>query len=157
MLQACVEIEAVISYGYIAKTAEHPIVREIFLRVMRDEAQHREYFISFAKALVESGVAPPKDVLAMAYAWVRPEVGETYGSARRVQTRRLGFVNWWEKVIASHDNPLVLWANKETEQWLRSRKVLSLLSAVRQITGLHVESTNDLERAYLSCLAEAAA
>ncbi|MFV0133049.1 hypothetical protein ACLGIH_07390 [Streptomyces sp. HMX87] len=67
ILQACVEIEACVSYGWQSRTSEDGLVRDVFLTIMKDEVQHRQYFASFAKALVESGVYPVKDVLSMAF------------------------------------------------------------------------------------------
>jgi hypothetical protein len=149
ILQACVEIEAVVSYGRIAQMADDPLVRQVFLTVMRDEAQHRQYFISFAKALVDAGAFPVKDILSMAYAWIRPDVGETLGSDRARQSRREGFVNWWEQVVQDADDPLVLWNSDELKVELTERKRQSLLAAVRRVTGLAVHTVEQLGKAYL--------
>lgn len=153
MLQACVEIEASVAYGEIAKGAHDPLVREIFHRITRDEVQHRQYFVSFAEALIDAGVYPAKDALAMAYTWVRPKGGETHGSKRERQTEREGFVNWWERVRKDEGDEYAL-----KDEWIRSddlqaKKVRSVLKAVAQATGQRLDSVEDLQRAYFRSLA----
>lgn len=153
MLQACVEIEASVTYGEIAKTAHDPLVREIFHRITRDEVQHRQYFVSFAEALIDAGVYPAKDALAMAFTWVRPKGGETHGSMREKQSSREGYVNWWERVRKDEGDEYAL-----KDEWIRSedlqaKKVRSVLKAVAQATGLRLESVDDLQRAYFRSLA----
>jgi hypothetical protein len=152
VLQACVEIEAVVSYGHIAQAAHDPLVQQVFLKVMRDEAQHRQYFISFAKALVDSGAFPVKDILSMAFAWIRPDAGETLGSDRKRQSHREGFINWWDHVVQDVDDPLVLWDDVQLKQELHEKKCRSLLTAVRHMTGLTVSTVDQLRRAYLASL-----
>lgn len=152
MLQACVEIEAAVAYGEMAKTTHDPIIREIFLRIMKDEVQHREYFVSFAKALVDSGVYPIKDVLSMAYTWIRPDGGETLGSTRREQTAREGFVNWWEHVVTDDTAGIALRDDQIRSESLQAKKERSVLVAVQHATGIPVKSTTELKRAYLASL-----
>jgi hypothetical protein len=152
LLQACVEIEACVVYGQIAKNSRDPLVKEIFWRIMRDESQHRQYFISFAKGLVDSGVYPIKDVLAMAYTWIRPVAGETYGSNRNQQSKREGFVNWWEHVCTDSEKGVALANDYIFADNLRIKKEKSLLAAIFEITGIKVNSVKELERIYLNSI-----
>jgi ferritin-like protein len=152
MLQTCVEIEACATYGYMAHSAKDPLVREIFQRIMRDESQHRKYFISFAKGLVDSGVYPVKDVLSMAYTWLRPNVGETHGSTREQQPERQGFVNWWERVRIDEESGLALTDEQIRSKSLQSRKEKSIFSAVSEATGIKVNSVKELQVAYFKSL-----
>lgn len=152
MLQACVEIEACANYGYMSQISPDPLFRDVFYKIARDEAQHRQYFISFAKALVDFGVYPMKDVMSMAYTWVRPGAGETYGSTRDKQTQREGYVNWWERMrTAERDGELAFDSICHAEN-IRQRKEKSLFSAVYDATGIKVDSVSGLERAYFKSL-----
>lgn len=153
MLQACVEIEATVAYGEIATNAHDPLVREIFTRITRDEVQHRQYFVAFAQALVDAGVFQAKDALAMAFTWVRPKGGETHGSMRERQTKREGYVNWWEHVRKEEGDDHAL-----KHDWIRSanlqaKKTRLVLNAAEQAAGLPLASVEDLQRAYFRSLA----
>ncbi|MEV1047510.1 hypothetical protein [Streptomyces sp. NPDC049916] len=151
MLQACVEIEACVSYGWQSRTTEDPLVRDVFHTVMKDEVQHRQYFASFAKALVDSGVYPLKDVLSMAYTWVRPDGGETYGAARDSQTERQGHVNWWERT-RSGEEEFALADDALHEGSVHAKKLTSVFALVREVTGIQITSYEDLKRAYFASL-----
>lgn len=152
VLQACVEIEACVTYGEMAKTSGDPLVRDVFFQVMRDEVQHRQYFTSFAKALVDAGVYPVKDILSMAYVWVRPDSGETFGSTRKDQSHREGFVNWWEQVRVEPDDGLALRDDQIRTPALHERKVRSVLAMVREATDLEITTVEQLKRAYVASL-----
>ncbi|MEU8954753.1 hypothetical protein AB0C93_10635 [Streptomyces sp. NPDC048518] len=151
ILQACVEIEACVSYGWQSRTTEDGLVRDVFHTIMKDEVQHRQYFASFAKALVESGVYPIKDVLSMAYTWVRPDGGETFGSARAAQTEREGFVNWWERTRTAEEE-FGLGDDALHEGSVHMKKLTSVFALVREVTGIHTQSYEDLKRAYFASL-----
>lgn len=151
VLQACVEIEACVSYQHAARTSQDELVHDVFHTIMKDEVQHRQYFASFAKALVESGVYPVKDVLSMAYTWIRPDGGETFGSARAAQTERQGFVNWWER-IRTDDDAFALADDALHEGSVHARKLGSVFALVREITGIETRSYEDLKRAYFASL-----
>ncbi|MEV7867370.1 hypothetical protein AB0P17_15005 [Streptomyces sp. NPDC088124] len=151
VLQACVEIEACVSYGWAARGTEDELVHDVFHTVMKDEVQHRQYFASFAKALVETGVYPVKDVLSMAYSWVRPDGGETFGSAREAQTERQGHVNWWERVRTG-DEEYGLADDSLHEGPIHAKKLSSVFALVREATGIQAESYDDLKRAYFASL-----
>ncbi len=154
MLQACVEIEAAITYGEMAKKAHDPLVRDVFLNIMRDEVQHRQYFTSFAQALVDADVYPAKDVLAMAFTWIRPN-GETHGSTRKQQTNREGFVNWWERVRTEDGDELALHDEQIRSAYLQSKKERSVLKAVFEATGQRYENVSELRRGYMKSLVRA--
>jgi hypothetical protein len=119
--------------------------------------QHRQYFVSFAEALIDSGVYPAKDALAMAFTWVRPKGGETHGSMRERQTAREGYVNWWERVRKDEGDEYALKDDWIRSDYLQAKKVRSVLKAVAQATKLELESVEDLQRAYFRSLAPARA
>jgi hypothetical protein len=152
ILQACVEIEASITYGEMARTSTNPLVKDVFLHIMRDEVQHRQYFLSFAKALIDANVYPVKDILSMAYTWLRPGAGETHGSTRTQQARRTGFVNWWEHVKTDEKDDLHLRDDQIRSNKLLFAKTKSVLSAVKNVTGIHLGSIKALEHAYYESL-----
>ncbi|MFF7603790.1 hypothetical protein [Streptomyces parvulus] len=151
ILQACVEIEACVSYQHAARTSGDELVHDVFHTIMKDEVQHRQYFAAFAKALVESGVYPVKDVLSMAYTWIRPDGGETYGSTREAQTERQGFVNWWERIRTDEDD-FALGDDALHEGSVHARKLSSVFALVREVTGIETRSYEDLKRAYFASL-----
>ena len=152
VLQACVEIEACVAYRMTAHNSGDELVRDVFHQVMKDEVQHRQYFASFAKALVDSGVYPVKDVLSMAYSWVRPDGGETYGSARDAQTERKGHVNWWEGIRTDDEDEFRLSSEWIHQGAVLDRKLTSVFALVREATGIQTESYDDLKRAYFASL-----
>lgn len=154
LLQACVETEASVTYGEMAKTATDPLVRELFLKVMRDEVQHRRYFIAFAKALVDCGAYSAKDAFSVVYTWLRPEHGETYGAKRKVQTEHKGFVNWWEH-LKQNDDDLALEDGQNHGPHLQAKKQKSLMSALETITGIKVTTFEELQSTYFRMLRNA--
>ena len=151
---ACIEIEACATYGRVAQTTKDPVVKEIFLRVARDEAQHRQHFIAFARGLVESNVYPAKDVLSMAYAWIRPESGQTYASQRQQQLERQGFVNWWTELSIDGEDELSLKQEQFHSRNLQSKKERSIFAGVYEATGIKVNSIEELQRAYIKSLTQ---
>lgn len=150
MLQACVEIEATVTYGELAKSSKHPLVREVFHRIMKDEVQHRQYFASFAKALIDSDVYQRKDILSLAFMWVRPDSGETHGSKRDKQTNREGFVNWWEQVDTEGD--IAMGDDQYRSQHLQEKKTRSILAVASYATGVKIENVDMLKTAYYKSL-----
>lgn len=153
MLQACVEIEACVAYGETVKMSENPMIKAVFGKITSDESQHRAYFISFARALVESGGYPIKDVLAMAYTWVRPKGGETHGAHREKQAHREGFVNWWETLKTDPNDELALEQDQNRSERLQEKKIRGILSAVEECTGLPIKTVGELEKTYMKSLA----
>ncbi|MEZ4241581.1 MAG: ferritin-like domain-containing protein [Myxococcota bacterium] len=151
VLQACVEIEVSITYANAAKTTDNPMIREIFLQIMRDEVQHRQYFVAFAQALVDAGVYPAKDALAMAFHWIKPG-GELYGSTRSAQSSRDGYVNWWE-MTRTGDDDVAVTDDQHFDERILSQKRTSVLKVASQSTRTHYDSVAGLKKAYLRALA----
>jgi rubrerythrin len=152
MLQACVEIEACVAYGEVARTSENPLVKQVFARITADESQHRAYFIAFARALVESDAYPLKDILSMAYTWIRPKGGETHGSYREKQTERKGFVNWWQNMKTDPEDELRMDKEQFQTDHLQEKKIRAVLSAVEEGTGIPLKTADDLQKAYMKSL-----
>lgn len=153
MLQACVEVEVAVTYAEAAKTTTSPLMREFYTRISRDEVQHRQYFVSFAQGLVDAGVYPAKDALAMAFHWVRPS-GELYGSTRSAQSTRTGYVNWWETVRVESDDPNAITQDQHFAAEIFAKKTKSVLKAVHQVTGQDYETVDELKKAYFRSLRE---
>jgi len=151
MLQACVEIEATVFYGTMARVARDPLVRQVFHNIMRDEVQHRQYFVAFSQALIEAGVFPAKDALAMAFTWIKPN-GETMGSSREKQTEREGFVNWWEHAKTDTSDPYEA-ASFMRRPELQKLKERGVLKAAGKATGQTFAKFPDLQKAYFKSLA----
>lgn len=156
ILQACVEVEAIVTYGGWAKRSTDPLVRDIFLNVTRDEVQHRQYFISFAKALIDAGIGSAKDALAMAYTWIRPKGGETHGSAREKQSQREGYVNWWEGIDRG-DRPGAMVDDMYRSEGYQAQKTRSVLAAVSEVIGERIETFEALQSRYFLALRAKAA
>lgn len=151
ILQGCVEVEATVVYSNTARTTEHPLVRAVFHKVMTDEVQHRLYFEAFARALVESGASANSRVLGMAYAWLRPEGGETKGPTRIKQEDRQGFVNWWESAGPGGHHGLDESQIRSKE--LHQTKQRSILQMVRHCTvDDSIVDIDSLRRAYMQSL-----
>jgi|GEM_PF-1688631 len=152
MLQACVEVEVAVTYANQAKATKSPLIHDIFNQVMKDEVQHRQYFVSFAQALVDAKVYPAKDALAMAFTWLRPKGGELYGSKRDAQTPREGYVNWWE-TVRTHDHADAVTDQQHYANELFEKKKTSILKAVHEATGQRYDTVEDLQRGYFKSLA----
>lgn len=149
MLQACVETEVTISYANMVKTTKNPLVREVFKRVMQDESQHRLYFISFAKALVDIGIIPNKDILSMTYSWIRPG-GDSYSTQREKISTRNEHINWWETV--DHDDGYKLAESQYKNDSIQKQKDTSVYHMIKFTTGVEVNSIEELQKAYMSSL-----
>ena len=149
ILQACVEIEVTISYSHMVKNSKNPLIKEMFRAVQKDESQHRLYFISFAKALVDIGVVPVKDILSMAYSWVRSG-GDTYNTERKNVPKRDGYINWWESVDSNSGYKMDEKQYKNNK--IHKQKETSVFQLVRFITDIRVNNISDLKKAYLSSL-----
>ena len=155
MLQACVEVEVGVTYAETAKMTKDPLIREVFTSVMRDEIQHRAYYVSFSQALIDAGVYPAKDALAMAFTWLRPKGGELLGSTREKQTPREGYVNWWETVKTDPNDPHAVVADQHFSEKLFQTKQRSVLKAVAQATGQRYSNFEQLQKAYFKSLVPA--
>ena len=137
VLLAISEITATVNYSWCASVAQDVGLKKLFKQIAMDELQHMSYFISFAKALVDSQEYSPKGAFAVAHLFVR-EGGELYGSQRQEIERRDSHVNWWDSLKYE----MVIPDNIE-------RKLAFIYSALRQITGIQVKSVVEIERTWL--------
>lgn len=149
ILQACVEIEVTISYSHMVKNSKNPIVCEVFSAIEKDESQHRLYFISFAKALLDVGIIPLKDILSMAYSWIRPG-GDAYNTERNSVSKRDGYINWWETVDNNPDYSMD--ERQYKNEKIHKQKEASVFQFIKFITGLEIKNLDELKNAYLSSL-----
>ena len=137
VLLAISEITATVNYSYCASVAQDPGLKKLFKQIAADEAQHMTYFISFAKALVDSKEYSPKGAFAVAHLFVR-EGGELYGSKRQNLEQRDSHVNWWDALKYEVTIP----DNIERKQGM-------IFSTLRQITGIEVNSAKEVEQKWL--------
>lgn len=138
-LLAISEITAAVNYGQASMLARDPGLRALFKQVGADEIQHMTYFVSFAKALVESRRFHAKDALSVAHFFLRDE-GDLRGSRRTRVEARDTHVNWWDHVefVEGVVSPEAL-----------ERKQSLVFSAVHKITGLTVRSADEVEEAWM--------
>ncbi|MCG9889835.1 MAG: hypothetical protein MH252_02015 [Thermosynechococcaceae cyanobacterium MS004] len=138
VLLAISEITAMVNYSTCAQLAQDPGLRKLFKQIASDEAQHLSYFISFAKALVDSGEYSPKGAFAITHFFLR-EDGELQGSQRQKKEQRNTHVNWWDALEYDWDQvPNNL-----------ARKQGIIFSVLRQITGIAVHSVNEVEQTWM--------
>jgi hypothetical protein len=137
-LLAISEITAAVNYGQCQQVVEDPGLRRIFKQVAADEIQHRNYFVSFAKALVDSGEYHAKDAFAVAHLFLR-EDGEMMGSARSQVERRGTHVNWWDQLETSDDHRPEAYEKKEQ----------LICGALKKITGIEVRSRDEVEDTWM--------
>lgn len=138
VLLAFSEITASVNYATCANMTKDPGLRALFKQISSDESQHLSYFISFAKALVDSGKYPVKNAFAIAHFFLR-EGGELQGSQRSVREVRETHVNWWDALDYDWDQ---MPDNTKQKEGL-------IFSALRQITGISVKSIPDVEATWL--------
>ncbi len=132
------EITAMVNYLCCARLANDAMLRALFKQVAADEAQHMRYFISFAKALVDSGHYPPKDAFAIAHLFLRDD-GELSGSKRERVEARGTHVNWWDNLdTGSIEIP------DDTEA-----KQKAIYSALKRVTGIDVDSPDEVEDTWM--------
>jgi rubrerythrin len=139
-LLAISEITAAVNYGQCQLIVADPGLRQLFKQVAADEIQHRNYFISFAKALVDSGEYPAKDAFAVAHMFLRSD-GELQGSARGRVEDRGTHVNWWDS-LDTGDNDYTPEAYEKKQQLI--------FGALRKITGISVSSVEQVEDTWMS-------
>lgn len=136
------EINATSNYVSCAALTRDAGLRKLFKQVAADEVQHMRYYISFGKALVDSGKYPAKDAFAMAHMFLR-EGGEIYGSGRGKIENRSTHVNWWDHLetgeIEQPDN--------------LDRKQKLIFSALEEVTGIRVSSADEVEEAWMDLVA----
>jgi hypothetical protein len=143
-LLACSEINAAVTYNEYARLTKEPGLRALLLQVGADEVQHMRYFISFSKALVDSGEYEAKGALAIAHLFVRPG-GEIYGVTREVTNDRSTHVNWWDHLDAPQDGVSLLMGVE--------KKLAMTYKMVEQITGISVSSPEDIEEKWMDLVA----
>lgn len=139
MLLAISEITAAVNYGQCQLVVEDPGLRRLFKQVAADEIQHRNYFVSFAKALVDSGAYHAKEAFAVAHLFLR-ENGELLGSDREQVENRDSYVNWWDQ-IETGDSDFRPQALEKKEQLV--------FGALKKITGVAVHSRDEVEDTWL--------
>lgn len=133
------EAIAAVNYGQFARHIREPGLRALFKRVGADEVHHLNYFISFARAMVDSGEYASKEAFAVAHLFLR-EGGELYGIKREHLEKRDTHVNWWDRVEFSEQ----MNAPEALE-----RKQALILYALRRITGIACSSAQDVEDTWM--------
>lgn len=133
-LLAISEIIAAVNYSYCSKVTQDIGLKNLFQKIAADETQHMTYFLSFAKALIDSKEYSPKEVFAVAHLFIR-EDGELYGSRRQKIEHRNSHINWWDSIDTNID--------ELPENLERKRKRICL--ALKQITGIEVNSAVEVE------------
>jgi hypothetical protein len=138
-LLAISEIVATVNYGSIARSVKDPGLKRLMKQIAADESQHMNYFVAFAKALVDSGEYPAKQALAVAHLFVR-EGGELYGSKRDEIQERNTHVNWWDHLEGQSalDFPDLI-----------ERKATLIYHAISRITGISLSSPEEIEDTWM--------
>lgn len=132
---------AAVNYGQYARRVKDPGLKVLLKHVGADEVQHMQYFISFAKALVDSGAYATKECFAVAHFFLR-EGGELYGSAREHVETRSTHTNWWDHLEAVAGQTVV-----EPEMLERKRSLI--LHALKRITGIACASAEQVEEQWM--------
>ncbi|MFE9426738.1 ferritin-like domain-containing protein [Kitasatospora sp. NPDC006697] len=142
MLLAISEITAAVNYGECQHAIKDEGLRKIFKQVAADEIQHRNYFIAFAKALIDSGEYHAKDAFAVAHLFLR-EDGELGGSNRDQREDRGTHVNWWDHLETGETGFQV---------GMMEKKEQLVCSALKKITGIEVKSRDEVEDMWMDLL-----
>jgi hypothetical protein len=140
MLLAISEITASVNYGQCQLVVEDPGLRRLFKQVAADEIQHRNYFVSFARALIDSGEYNAKEVFAVAHLFLR-EDGELGGSGRERIEARGTHVNWWDHLESKDDAGFRPEAVEKKQQLI--------FGALKKITGIEVHSCDEVEDTWM--------
>ncbi|TSC31982.1 ferritin-like domain-containing protein [Corallococcus sp. Z5C101001] len=138
-LLAISEVVAAVDYGQCSQRVEDPGLRALFKQVAADEIQHMNYFIAFAKALVDSGGYQAKEAFAVAHLFLR-DGGEVHGSKRERVESRDTHVNWWDQL--EHRDGF------EVPESLRKKEQL-IFHALKRITGITVTSRESVEDTWM--------
>lgn len=133
------EILAAVNYGECARMTEDPGLKELFKLVAADEVQHMTYFISFAKALVDTGAYHAKEAFAVGHLFLRSG-GELLGSKRDRLEQRETHVNWWDR-LEYRDGQYAPEALRKKEQLM--------FHALKRITGISVDSRQAVEETWM--------
>lgn len=141
MLLAISEITAAVNYGQCQFAAQDQGLRRLFKQVAADEIQHRNYFVSFAKALVDSGEYHAKEAFAVAHLFVRDD-GEILGSTREKLEDRGTYVNWWDQIEDKVGDQSSLPEALEKKQQL-------IFGALKKVTGIEVRSADEVEDTWM--------
>lgn len=139
MLLAISEITAAVNYGQCQHVIEDPGLRRIFKQVAADEVQHRNYFVSFAKALVDSGEYHAKEAFAVAHLFLR-EDGELLGNTRGKVENRGTHVNWWDHLDTK---------GGDFRPEAYEKKEQLICGALKKITGIEVHSRDEVEDTWM--------
>jgi hypothetical protein len=135
MLLATSEIIAAVNYGQCARVIQEPGLKALFKQVGADEVQHMNYYVAFAKALVDSGAYSAKEAFAVAHLFLR-EGGEVYGSKRGKVEERGTHVNWWDHIEYREG----MYSPDAIE-----KKETLIFNALKRITGITVSSAAEVE------------
>jgi len=133
---------ATLQYNDFADAATDPALIALFRKISLDESQHMRNFVSFAKALVDSGEFDIRDVLSMAIMFMR-EDGEIYGNSENRVKERDTHVNWWDAI---DDNCQRDPASEEKEV----KQII--FKVVENITGIKVSDVEELEEIWMELL-----
>ncbi len=139
MLLTISEITAAVNYGQCAMVAKDPGLVALFKQVGADEIQHMNYFVAFAKAIVDSGEYKAKEAFAVAHFFLRDD-GDLRGSKRERIEQRDTHINWWDQV--QHDDAV------EAPEALERKQTL-IFNALKRITGISVSSTEEVEDTWM--------
>jgi hypothetical protein len=142
-LLAISEITAAVNYGRAQLICADPGLRALFKQVAADEIMHRNYFIAFAKALVDSGEYPARHAFAVAHLFLR-EDGELGGAARSHREDRGTHVNWWDQLERPAEG-----GPEEFQAAAPERKETLVFTALRKITGIQVSSRDEVEDVWM--------
>ncbi|WP_224245199.1 ferritin-like domain-containing protein [Hyalangium gracile] len=137
---------AAVNYGQYARHVREPALKALLKNVGADEVQHMQYFISFSKALVDSGAYPAKEAFAVAHLFLR-EGGELYGSAREHVESRNTHTNWWDHLGDGAGEAAV------TPEALERKRSL-ILHALKRITGISCATPQEVEDLWMDLVGE---
>lgn len=135
------EITAAVNYGQCQQVVQDPGLRRLFKQVTADEIQHRNYFVSFARALVDSGEYHAKEAFAVAHLFLR-EDGEMQGSTRGKVEDRGTHVNWWDHLQPSQ-------GEGDFRPEAVEKKEQLVFGALKKITGIEVHSRDEVEDTWM--------
>lgn len=135
---------AAVNYGQYGRRVKDPGLKALFKHVGADEVQHMQYFVSFAKALVDSGAYAMKECFAVAHFFLR-EGGELYGSSRGHVESRATHTNWWDHLESVAGQAVV-----EPEMLERKRSLI--LHALKRITGISCASAEQVEDQWMELI-----
>lgn len=135
------EIIATVNYSRCAAITRDPGLRAIFKQIAADEAQHMRYFISFSKALIDSGKYHAKEAFAIAHLFLRDD-GEIQGSDRKRIESRETHVNWWDRLETG---------DIERPDDIEGKQKM-IFSALEKVTGIRVASPAEVEESWMEMI-----